>query len=94
MVLSYSSSVRVVSSTQSGMGKSLYVRRMAEKLQKIKKEKGVSGRDHIIIPVHGPRATADVVMDFLHTPECLSESACAILHFDIAPSVRIGTTLH
>ena len=79
------SCVRIVSSTRAGMGKTLFVTRMAEKLQSLV----VEGDVHIIIPVHGPLITTDSVMQYLVNHQ--STSYCTILHFDISPSVIKGT---
>jgi hypothetical protein len=73
--------VRIVSSSRAGMGKSLFITRMAEKLQAL-----IPGKNALItIPVHGPVVTTDSIMDCLLCHENTSE--CVILHFDISPSV-------
>ena len=80
-----SSCVRVVSSYRSGMGKSLYVRRMAEQLELLQMEQ--SGADPLVsIPIHGPLVSADTVVEFLQ--EHFDAQQCSIFHFDIAPTVR------
>ncbi|CAI8017205.1 E3 ubiquitin-protein ligase rnf213-alpha [Geodia barretti] len=75
------SCVRVISSTRAGMGKTLYVTRMKEKLQ------AVTPRHNslITIPVHGPIVTVDSMIERL----VQNEDSCdySILHFDIPPSV-------
>ena len=75
------SCVRVVSSTRSGMGKSLYVKRMADQLRAHK----AVGTVCVTIPLHGPTVSPDIVMEFLK--EHLMDLHCTIFHFDIAPSV-------
>lgn len=75
------SCVRVVTSTRAGMGKSLYISRMAEQLQKL----NVEGAIIETIPIHGPHVTTDTVMECLDAYQ--DSSSCIILHFDIAPSV-------
>jgi hypothetical protein len=40
-----------------------------------------------VIPIHGPVATADVVLNFLK--DHYREDMCKIYHFDIAPSVSM-----
>lgn len=80
-----SSSVRVVSSERSGMGKSLYIRRMAEQLKTVTKAELADCQ--VVIPIHGPVVTPDVLLKFLK--EHYRKSKCMIYHFDIAPSVRI-----
>eukprot|EP00731_Ephydatia_muelleri_P002838 Em0001g2838a len=68
-------SALVVTSTRAGMGKSLYVQRMAEN----------TGGSHIVhVPVHGPVVTADSIIDLL---EHNKHTACSIFHFDVAPTV-------
>ena len=74
------SCVRVVSSTRARMGKSLFITRMAEQLWKQEQ-----GTVIITIPIHGPDVTNDTVMECLESHQ--DNSYCAILHFDIAPSV-------
>lgn len=73
--------VRVVLSSRAGMGKTLYITQMAEKLQS-----KVEGYNVLItIPIHGPVVTTDSVMEYLVKHS--GTSHCAILHFDISPSV-------
>jgi len=69
-----------VASDVSGMGKSLYVKRLVQKLQ--------APQSHVIIPVHGPVVNADTVMSSLckHIPD-YSAPPAQIIHFDIASSV-------
>ena len=81
------SCVRVVTSTRAGMGKSLYITRMAEHLQKL----NVEGAVIETIPIHGPQVTTDTVMECLDAYQ--DSSSCTILHFDIAPSVRMLESL-
>ena len=71
------SSVQIVSSTRSGMGKSLYVQRMAE---------GIRGCNITCIPVHGPDVTSDAIMKLLKDDE---HTNCTIFHIDVAPNVRL-----
>ncbi len=78
-----SSSVRVVSSERAGMGKSLYIRRMAEQLEMVTEAKPEDCQ--VIIPIHGPVVTPDVVLKFLK--EHYRKNKCVMYHFDIAPSV-------
>lgn len=69
-------------SNRAGMGKTLFVNRMAEKLQTLLP----AGNNVIItIPVHGPIVTADSIMQCLMKHQ--NTSHCCILHFDISPSV-------
>jgi len=78
--LSQRSSVRVVASNLSGMGKSLYVKRLSQKLR--------TPQSHVIVPIHGPVVNADTVMESLckHIPD-YSAPPAQIIHLDIASSV-------
>ncbi len=79
----FSSRVRVVSSTRSGMGKSLYIKRMAASLRQV-----ISSDDiHVTIPIHGPVVTADTLMDCFK--EHTGRDNCTIYHLDIAPRVGL-----
>ena len=77
------SSVRVVASNASGMGKSLYVKKLAEQLRQWCKKD-----PHVIVPVHGPVVNTDIIMASLchHIPD-YSTPPAQIIHLDIAPSV-------
>ncbi len=77
----FSCCVRVVSSTHSGMGKSLYVKRRATSL----KQKICGDDVHVTIPIHGPVVTADSIMDCLKNH--IERDNCTIYHLDIAPRV-------
>ena len=77
------STVRVVASNASGMGKSLYVKRLAQKLQKQCQIKS----QHIIVPIHGPVVNADTVMASLNNCTTNQVLTAQIIHFDIASSV-------
>lgn len=78
----FRSNTRVVMSNRSGMGKSLYIQRLAEDLQKnLKKSEPV----HVTIPLHGPVVTPDTVLELFK--DHMKKSSCFIYHIDIAPSV-------
>ena len=77
------STVRMVASDLSGMGKSLYIERLAEKLEKQCQIKN----QHIIIPIHGPVVNADTVMASLCNHVIGETPIAQIIHFDIASSV-------
>lgn len=62
------------------MGKSLYIRRMSEKLRKLKP----TGELIVTVPIHGPDISPDVIMNILSNH---LDEPCAIVHFDISPSV-------
>ena len=73
----------MVASHVSGMGKSLYVERLAETLQKECRVKS----QRVIIPIHGPVVNADTVMASLCSHVIEKTPVAQIIHFDIAPSV-------
>jgi hypothetical protein len=75
------SRVRVVLSRRSGMGKSLYIRRMAGRL----KSQKLKQNDCVTIPIHGPAVSPDTVLEFLNQYDFDANSQCSIFHFDIAP---------
>ena len=78
------SSVRVVASDASGMGKSLYVEKLVQQLQRRRSKTDA----HVIVPVHGPVVNTDIIMTSLchHIPDYCAPPA-QIIHLDIAPSV-------
>ena len=84
MYAQFSCCVRVVSSTRSGMGKSLYIQRRAEEL---KRNLPSTEPTHVTIPVHGPVATSDIMLDFFK--QHMARETCTIYHLDIAPSVSV-----
>ena len=77
-----SSCVRIVVSEQSGMGKSLYIKHLAEKLQK---KLDQASSLHVIIPLHGPVVDTDMVLELLQ--EHSKKPTTCIYHIEIAPSV-------
>ena len=81
----YSSCVRIVSSDRSGMGKSLYIKRLAQNLAMnlSRTEEAV----HVTIPLHGPLVTPDTVLHLFK--DHFKNQTCCIYHIDISPSVRI-----
>lgn len=86
VVFCYSSSlVRIVSSDRSGMGKSLYIKRLAQDLaiNLRQNEEAV----HVTIPLHGPLVTPDTVLHLFK--DHFKNQTCCIYHIDISPSVRI-----
>ena len=74
--------MRVVSSTRSGMGKSLYIQRLTETLQTKIPSEAVA---RVIIPIHGPVIIPDMILDFFE--KHLDTDVCTIYHLDVAPSV-------
>ena len=83
IILSPSSCVRVVSSTRSGMGKSLFITRLADRLGQYKS----TGTIHVTVPIHGPVVTVDTVMESFK--DHMKDVTPIIFHFDIAPSVSV-----
>ena len=73
----------MVSSNHAGMGKSLFIRRMAEKLGAMSNTTAEAVK--VVVPIHGPTVTSDVIMVFLK--EHYKDEKCKIYQFDIAPSV-------
>ena len=63
-------------SKRGGVGKSLYIQRIAEMFP---------GKRYIIIPIHGPEVSPDVLIKLLG--ENFIGDISEIFHIDIAPSV-------
>ena len=79
----FRSHVRIISSNRGGMGKSLFIKRMAQRLkQECKSQESV----YAVIPIHGPLVTSDVILKFFMGR--YEDDKCMIYHLDIAPSVR------
>lgn len=81
-IFMHSSCTRVVRSDRSGMGKSLYIQRLADKLHEKHPESDIV---HVTIPLHGPLVTPDVVVELFK--DHFQKSSCCIYHIDIAPNV-------
>lgn len=83
-ILNLRSCVRFVTADRSGMGKSLYIKRLAENL---KKQNFRQSADivQVTIPLHGPVVTSDTVLELLK--EHIRSPTCCIYHIDIAPNV-------
>lgn len=77
--------VRIVKSARSGMGKSLYVKKMAQKLEELRG----TGPYIKTVPIHGPKVTPDHVLELLQS--CIDSHACnsSIIHFDVSPKVSL-----
>ena len=73
--------MRVVTSTRAGMGKSLYIQRLREALERQTKDEPVE----VVVPIHGPVVTADTVMEALINE--IGNTRATIFHLDIAPNV-------
>ena len=80
--------VRIIRSERTGMGKSLYVKRMTSKLKK-KFKKPVTYPLCVTIPIHGPNVDFDKVTKSLLCHANPMDPLPQIFHFDIAPSVRL-----
>ena len=82
----YRSHVRVVSSNRAGMGKSLFIQKQAEQLGKLTSNS--ANAVHVVIPIHGPSATSDLLLNLLKE-HYNDDNMCKIYHFDIDSSVSI-----
>ena len=80
---------RVIRSERTGMGKSLYVKRLTKKLEK-KLKQTVAYLLCVTIPIHGPTVDLDVVMRSLQDHANPVNPPPQIFHFDIAPTVRFS----
>lgn len=65
------------------MGKSLYIQRLAKKLQD---KFNLTEAVHVTIPLHGPVVTPDAVLELFK--DHFEKPLCCIYHLDIAPDVR------
>ena len=74
--------MRVVTSDRAGMGKSLYIKRLTETFMKKRRQ----GPHRVVVPIHGPTVTADIVVKALSEHMCYNTQA-TIFHLDISPSV-------
>ena len=81
--------MRVVSSNRSGMGKSLYVQRMGEKLRAISQSANIA----LTFPIHGPVVTSETVIDSLQDWAEIDSSG-TLIHCDIAPNVSCSMSLN
>ena len=79
-------------STQSGVGKSLHIRKMKDKLVKTLKQnqKSVS-QTMITVPLHGPVVTTNEILSMLLQER--TDSKSCIIHLDIPERVRFLLTL-
>ena len=79
IIFSYRSYARLIWSARPGMGKSLCVKRMGEIFQ----QKAVTDSPILTIPIHGPIVEIERIL------EHLCQGLKKIIHFDIAPSVKL-----
>lgn len=84
VIIFVSSCARIVMSDRSGMGKSLYIQRLAKELRRRKKRKSPVAV-HVTIPLHGPVVTPETLLELFQ--DHLERPTCSIYHIDIAPSV-------
>ena len=85
----YSSRVKLIVSSRPGMGKSLYVAKMAERLSECSNSDIVKN-PYICIPIHGPDVSPDAIMSYFRLDVCPqnpSQLFPQLLHFDIEHSV-------
>lgn len=88
LIANFSSQVRVLTSEQAGVGKSLSVRKLKDKLVKVFRENGLISENQMVIvslPLHGPEVTADEVLTMLLKKE--SDLKSCIIHIDIPTRV-------
>jgi len=97
------STIRLVISNRAGMGKSLLIRRLAEKLEQVKSKRLLfqtapqqnrqAGGNLVTITIHGPEVSSDDIMDMLTKPSM--QQSPKILHLDVAPEVvhKVDTIL-
>ena len=87
------SCVRVVMSTCSGMGKTLFVQRIAAKLSALTHHS--STPVYVCIPINGPQVSSDQIVRYL-MPHLQGPSAPLpqLLHFDISHMVHLFLTCY
>lgn len=80
--------MRVLTSEQAGVGKSLSVRKLKEKLVKKFRENDLISKNQkaiVSLPLHGPKVTADEVLAMLLEEK--SDLKSCIIHIDIPTRV-------
>ena len=77
----------MIRSERTGMGKSLYIKRMTKTLKK-KFKSPIKHPPCVTIPIHGPNVDFDEVMRSLLRYANPRDPFPQIFHFDVAPSVR------
>ena len=84
------SCVRVVYSTRAGVGKSLFIDRMAENLASIPNNRGGDNL-RITLPLHEISVNVDVVLESLKQSfPSPKQNLSRLIHLDISPSVKFG----
>lgn len=89
--------MRVFTSEQAGVGKSLSVRKLKDELVKVFREKGLitekeSQKAIVTLPLHGPEVTADEVLSMLLKED--SDLKSCIIHIDIPIRVSYILQIH
>ena len=89
------SMVRLVISNRAGMGKTLFITRLVEKLDRVRskrllfqtapQQRRQAGDNLVTIPIHGPQISSDVIMNMLTKPTM--QQSPKIIHLDVAPQV-------
>ena len=80
--------VRLVVSTRPGMGKSLYIQRLADNVQSFHGDKNYSQAIFCHIPIHGPTVAASTIIPMLPAQKP-TEQFLQVLHLDIGHSVSV-----
>ena len=83
---SLASSVHVIISTRSGMGKTLRVKRMGEML----KQASGDNPSSISVPIHGPDINVKSLLENMQRLDCMqdpTDSYPQLIHFNVAQSV-------
>ena len=87
-------SVRVVSSSRGGLGKTLFVRRVTDQLPNLVNNDMVSSHSpstslHVTVPLHGNSTDSSMLVDSLLPHEVRSNVPLSrVFHLDVSPSVR------
>ncbi|XP_067057901.1 E3 ubiquitin-protein ligase rnf213-alpha-like isoform X3 [Acropora muricata] len=88
--------VRVVSSNRGGLGKTLFVRRLADQLPNLVNNDMVLSHSpntslHVTVPLHGNSTDSSMLVDSLLPHGVRSDVPLSrVFHLDVAPSVRRG----
>ena len=88
----------MIKSEKAGMGKSLYVSRLTDKLKKMlnQSNNSITYSLCVTIPVHGPTVDYDEIMKSLQHSSSdfpLGYFPAQIFHFDVASSVSIALSV-
>lgn len=88
--------VRVVSSSRGGLGKTLFVRRLTDKLPNLVNNDMVVSRCsnlslHVTVPLHGNSTDSSMLVDLL-LPHGVKANVplSRVFHLDVSPSVRVN----